>query len=92
MILSEAAPVLSQKSAEDEEEVYMIVIEPTEEDALESEAWQGTINQLTKITKQEMLQLQKRLNKKSDKLQSVLEKTLKKNSNDIEDIKDELFS
>lgn len=62
MILSEAAPVLSQKSAEDEEEVYMIVIEPTEEDALEGEAWQGTINQLTKITKQEMLQLQKRLN------------------------------
>ena len=91
-ILSEAAPVLSQKSAKDEEEVYMVVVEPTEEDAGESEAWQGTINQLTRITKKEMLQLQQRLNKKTDKLQNVLTKTLKKSSAEIESVKEEIES
>lgn len=70
----------------------MIFVEPIEEDALESEAWQGTINQLTRITKKEMLVLQKRLNKKTEKLQSVLEKSIKRNSNEVEAVRDEVNS
>ena len=64
----------------------MVVVQPSMYEDLMDETWQGTIKHLTSITKKQIADLRKTLNKKQDKMQVSLEKhidkNLKKNRND----------
>ena len=76
-ILAEQAPALKQKSAQDEENVYMILVEPVADEDFESEGWQGTINELTRITRKELYDQQKRFDKMIRKLGNKMQDDLK---------------
>mmetsp|Transcript_10185 Transcript_10185/g.13817 ORF Transcript_10185/g.13817 Transcript_10185/m.13817 type:complete len:252 (-) Transcript_10185:385-1140(-) len=63
-ILSEQAPILAQVSSKVEQNVYMVVVRPSESEAFESDTWQGTVNELSKIVNKQSLSLEKKFNKK----------------------------
>ena len=48
-ILSSLAPVMLQKSAENEEKLFMIVVEPQDTEDDINDDWEGSINKVTKI-------------------------------------------
>ena len=49
-VLISQAPALRQEESEDEKEVFMIVVRPTDDEDLESEDWNGSINKVVYLT------------------------------------------
>ena len=54
----------------------MIVIRPLNEEG-DDDSWQGSVNQITSITKRQNNDLEKRISKKTDKLEVGFQKQLK---------------
>ena len=54
----------------------MIVIRPLNEEG-DDDSWQGSVNQITGITKRQNNDLEKRIGKKTDKLEVGFQKQLK---------------
>ena len=89
-ILAEQAPLLAKQSKSDEQNVYMIVIEPVEDEDYENEEWQGSIKELSNITQRQINELKNALNKKSDKMQAISNKKFKETRAETEAIREEL--
>ena len=49
-VLISQAPALRQEESEDVKEVFMIVVRPTDDEDLESEDWNGSINKVVYLT------------------------------------------
>ena len=60
-ILAEQAPVLSRSNKNERQEVCMIVVVPIRDEDFEEETWQGTIHELSYITKKQITALKKGL-------------------------------
>ena len=75
--------MLSQGNKGDQQEVYMIVVKPIKDEDFEEETWQGTIHELTHITKKQITALKKGLDQKTDKLQNFIQKQLEENRQNV---------
>ena len=73
-ILAEQAPILSNLSPYNDKEVYMIVVEPECSDNEDDEEdWNGTIKELTRITKMQMHEVKAGIVKKVEKMEKKVE-------------------
>ena len=61
----------------------MVVIHPIDEEKDEDD-WQGSVNQIARITKLQNDELEKRISKKTDKLEIGIRKQLDSNKSDIQ--------
>ena len=84
--LRDHAPLMTTRSAEEQTDVYMIVIKPViDED--DNDSWQGSINAITNITKKQIMQQEQNVTRKTDKLEVAMQKQFKASRFEINHIK-----
>ena len=82
-ILGDFAELIKQAPPIRGDSVYMVVITPVDEENDEDD-WQGSVNQIARITKLQNDELEKRISKKTDKLEIGIKKQLDLNKSDIQ--------
>ena len=71
--MDDMAGTVGQISSRDETDVFMFIVKPDEDELLDADEWEGTINKMTRLTQQNIESLNVKFEKKTEKLQNSLD-------------------
>ena len=79
-LMADVVSGMRQTTKEEEKEVFVFVVKPVDDDDVDGNEWEGTINKMTRITQRNIEALGNKIHKKSDKIQASIDDFVKQDN------------